>query len=156
MSIGFAFYYTLKVFIYMCILNHSLIWVCTESSGHQPVPGDQGESHPIGQADAACGETIPWWIRTQCSIPGAGSLHLQVKYPCLPLLLGRPWHNRYSSCTTNVYKLDVYAGARGFDPELRQYASRVPSPCGLTVVYKISPSLNLASRDIACTEWNRQ
>ena len=64
--------------------------------------------------------------------------------------------NRYSGCTTNIYKLDAYAGARGFDPELRQYASRVPSPCGLTVVYKISPPLNLASRDIACTEWNRQ
>ena len=30
----------------------------------------------------------------------------------------------------------LYAG--GFDPELRQYVSRVPSPCGLTVVYLIS------------------
>ena len=35
-------------------------------------------------------------------------------------------------------------------------ASRVPSPCGLTVVYKNFPPLNLASRDMACTEWNRQ
>ena len=57
---------------------------------------------------------------------------------------------------TNVYKLDAYADARGFDPELRQYASRVPSSCGLMVVYKLSPPLNLASRYIACTEWNRQ
>ena len=65
-------------------------------------------------------------------------------------------HSLYSSCTTNVYKLDAYAGAHMFDPELRQYAFRVPSPCGLTAVYKIPPPLNLASRDIACTEWNRQ
>ena len=67
------------------------------------------------------------------------------------IVLGRPWPNRYSGCT-NVYRLDAYAGARGFDPELRQYASRVPSPCGLTMVYRISPPLNLASRDISCTE----
>ena len=41
--------------------------------------------------------------------------------------------------------------------ELRQYASRVPScPCGLMVVYEIAPPLQLASRDIACTDWNRQ
>ena len=58
-----------------------------------------------------------------------------------PETKGRPWPNRYSSCTTNVNKLDAYTGARGFDPELRQYASRVPSACGLTVVYKISPPL---------------
>ena len=38
------------------------------------------------------------------------------------------------SCTANVYKLDAYAGARGFNPEFRQYASRVSGPCGLTVV----------------------
>ena len=44
-------------------------------------------------------------------------------------------------CNTNVYKLDAYA-------DRRQYASRVPFPCGLTVVYEISPPLNLASRDI--------
>ena len=56
---------------------------------------------------------------------------------------GRPWPNRYNSCTTNVYKLDAHAGARGFNPELRHYASRVPSPCGLAVVYKISPPLKL-------------
>ena len=62
--------------------------------------------------------------------------------------LGRPWPKRYtcSSCTTNVYKLATYAGERGVDPD----------PCGLTVVYKISPPLNLVSRDIDCTEWNRQ
>ena len=60
------------------------------------------------------------------------------------------------SCTTNVYKLDAYAGAHRFDPELPQYASRISSPCGLTVVYKMSTPLNWASRDIACTEWNRQ
>ena len=41
-------------------------------------------------------------------------------------------------------------------PDFRQYASRVPCPWGLTVVYKYSTPLNLASRDIACTEWNRQ
>ena len=72
------------------------------------------------------------------------------------LIEGSSWPNRYSTTcsTTNVYKLDVYAGSHGFDPELRQYASRVPSPCGLTVVYKISPPLNLAGRDIACTKWN--
>ena len=52
--------------------------------------------------------------------------------------------------------MHAYAGAHGFDPELRQYASRVPCPCGLTVVHKISPPLNLASRDITCAEWNRQ
>ena len=56
---------------------------------------------------------------------------------------GRPWPNRYSGCTTNIYQLDAYAGAHRFNPELRQYASRVPTPCGLTVVYKISPPLNL-------------
>ena len=47
--------------------------------------------------------------------------------------------------------MDAYAGARGFDPELSQYASRVPSPYELTVVYNIFPPLNLASRDIART-----
>ena len=31
------------------------------------------------------------------------------------------------------------------------YVSRDAFPCGLTVVYEISPPLNLASRDIACT-----
>ena len=55
--------------------------------------------------------------------------------------MGRLWPNQYSGCTTNVYKLDAYAGARKFNPELRQYASRVPSPCGLTVV-EISPVLS--------------
>ena len=42
------------------------------------------------------------------------------------------------------YGLDAYAGAgaRWFDREFRQYASRVPSPCGLTAVYKISQQLN--------------
>ena len=40
---------------------------------------------------------------------------------------GRPWPNRHSSCTANIYKLDAFAGARGFDPELHQYASRVPN-----------------------------
>ena len=59
-------------------------------------------------------------------------------------------------CTTNVYKLDAYAGAPGFYPEFRQYASRVSGPCGLTVVYKMSLPFNLTSLDIACTEWYRQ
>ena len=36
-----------------------------------------------------------------------------------------------------------------FDPE---YASRVPIPCRLKVVYKISPPLNLASRDKQLTK----
>ena len=57
------------------------------------------------------------------------------------------WPNRYSSCSTNIYKLDAYAGALGFGPELRHYESKVPSPCGLTVVYKMSPLLNSESRD---------
>ena len=70
------------------------------------------------------------------------------KCPCVSCLfdIDRMRPNRYSSFTTNIYKLDGYAGARGFDPELRKYASMVPSPCGLTVVYKMSPPLNLTSR----------
>ena len=36
------------------------------------------------------------------------------------------------------------------------HAFRVPCPCRLALVYKMSPPLNLTSRDIACTEWNRQ
>ena len=32
--------------------------------------------------------------------------------------VGRPWPNRYSSCTTNVYNLDDYAGAHGFNPRV--------------------------------------
>ena len=67
--------------------------------------------------------------------------------------MGRPWPNRYSIV---VLQMDAYAGARGFDPKLRQYASRLPSSCGFTVVYTISPPLNLASRDIVCTMRNRQ
>ena len=51
---------------------------------------------------------------------------------------GHPWLNLHSGCT-NVYKLNAYAGARGFNPEFRQYASRVSGPCGLMVVYNISP-----------------
>ena len=35
---------------------------------------------------------------------------------------------------------------------LRQYASRVPCPRGLTMVCEMFPPLNLASRDIACPE----
>ena len=60
-------------------------------------------------------------------------------------------HNRHSSCTTNVYNLDVYAG-------VSSVCVRVPCPYGLTVVYKVSPPLNLASLDITCTEYklNRQ
>ena len=42
-----------------------------------------------------------------------------------------------------------------FNAELRQYASRVPCICGLTAVYKMFQTLNLASRDIGCTERNR-
>ena len=37
----------------------------------------------------------------------------------------------------------------GFNPDLRQYAFRMTCPFRLTVIYEISPSLNLASRDIA-------
>ena len=65
--------------------------------------------------------------------------------------MGRPWHNRHSSCTTNVYKLDAYDEARWLNSEFRQCASMVPCPCGLTMVNNISPPLNLASRDFACT-----
>ena len=36
--------------------------------------------------------------------------------------------------------LEAYAAASGFSPDLRQYASRMSCPCGLTVVYEISPS----------------
>ena len=32
-----------------------------------------------------------------------------------------------------------------------QYAFRMPCPCELTVVYEMSPPLNLAGRDIAYT-----
>ena len=39
-----------------------------------------------------------------------------------------------------------------FNFELRQYATRVPCPCELTIVYKIVPPFT----DIACTELNRQ
>lgn len=53
-------------------------------------------------------------------------------------------------------KLDANAGARGFNSELHQYASRVSAQCGLTVVYKMPPPLNLAGRDIPCSEYNRQ
>ena len=35
-----------------------------------------------------------------------------------------------------------------FKHDLRLYASRVPCPCGLIVVYKISPPLNLARWDM--------
>ena len=45
-------------------------------------------------------------------------------------------------------KMDVFVGARGSNPELRQYASMMPCPTIL--------ALNLVSRDIACIEWNRQ
>ena len=31
-----------------------------------------------------------------------------------------------------------------------------PLPPGLTVVYEMSTSLNLANQDITCTEWNPQ
>ena len=45
-------------------------------------------------------------------------------------LLGRPWPNRYSSCTvlmsTSWTPTCMLSRERGFDPELRQYASRVP------------------------------
>ena len=49
----------------------------------------------------------------------------QRQYACQDIPWGRPLPNRYISCTTNAYKLDAYAGARGFDSELRQYASNV-------------------------------
>ena len=83
-------------------------------------------------------------------------VRLQVLVCFLFCHMGRPWLNQHStcSCTTNVYKLDASCW-HGFNPYLCQYVSRVSCPCGLTVVYEISPSLNLASRDITCTEWNR-
>ena len=64
------------------------------------------------------------------------------------------WHD--SGCTTNVYQLDAYDGARGFNPEFLQYASRVPSPCGMTVVYKNVHTIKLGKSRYRCTEWNRQ
>ena len=45
---------------------------------HQPVPVVEGEGHSIGAADAACGEEIPRRYRSQCTVPGACQLHLQV------------------------------------------------------------------------------
>ena len=39
---------------------------------------------------------------------------------------------------------------------VNDHVIRRNDPCGLTVIYKISQPLNLASRDIVCTEWNRQ
>ena len=45
---------------------------------------------------------------------------------------------------------------RGFNPDLRQNASRVICPCELKMVYKIFLPLKLTSGDIDCTEWNRQ
>ena len=38
----------------------------------------------------------------------------------------------------------------------RQYAFWVPCSCELKVIYEIPPPVNLAGRDIDCTEWNRQ
>ena len=55
-----------------------------------------------------------------------------------------------------VNRKDDYTRAQGFNPKLRQYIPRVPGTCGLTLVYKISPPLDLASWDIACSEWNWQ
>ena len=66
---------------------------------------------------------------------------------------GRPWLNQHSSCTTNKC---LHMLLYGFNPDFRQYASRVPCPCRLTVVYEISPPLNLACQDIVCTLWNQQ
>ena len=42
------------------------------------------------------------------------------------------------------YKLDAYAGAGSN----LTCASRVPCPCGLTVIYEISLPFNLASQDM--------
>ena len=60
----------------------------------------------------------------------------------------RLWLNQHSSCTNKCLQVGTL-----LTPELRQYASRVPYPCGLMVVYEISPPLNLASQDISYTEW---
>ena len=43
-----------------------------------------------------------------------------------------------------------------FNPGLQQYGSRVPCPCTLMMVYEFALPLNLASREIVCTEWNQQ
>ena len=70
-------------------------------------------------------------------------MHTTAQYICE----GLPWLNRRSSCATQVYKLDAYADARGFNDEYRKNASRVRYPCRLTVVYQNGPPLNLASRE---------
>ena len=58
---------------------------------------------------------------------------------------------RHNSCATNCLQARRLCW-RWFKPDLHQYGSRVPCPCGLTVVYEIS--LPLARRGIACTEVN--
>ena len=44
--------------------------------------------------------------------------------------------------------------SRWFNHDLRQHS--MACPCGLTVVYEISPPLHLESRHIAFTEWIKQ
>ena len=78
-----------------------------------------------------------------------------INFDSLPVELPQKF-SLVTGCTTNVNQLDAYAGARGFNPEFRQYASRLPGHCGSTVVSKMFPPLNLACRDIASTKWNRQ
>ena len=57
-----------------------------------------------------------------------------------------------STYTANVHKLDPYDVAGS----ILTYGSMIlhgfSCPCGLTVVNDIFPPLNLASRDIACTD----
>ena len=68
----------------------------------------------------------------------------------------RSWLNRHSNCTTNACLQAGTLCCRGFNPDLRQHASiMVHCSYRMAVIYVISLPLNLASRDITCTDWNR-
>ena len=45
--------------------------VSPDPDSHQPVAGDPGEGHSVGEADAAYGEEVPRGAGAQCSVPGA-------------------------------------------------------------------------------------
>ena len=77
-----------------------------------------------------CLTVIYWWLSIDSSIPCIETYVL-----CKGVVRGLI---DIVVVLLHIYKLDAYAGARRFYPELRQYASRVPNPCGLTVVYKFS------------------
>ena len=71
---------------------------------------------------------------------------------CTAAVKGRLWLNRHSSCTctTNVYKLDAYAGTGSI-----LSCANMHLWCLVPVDGKWLKHINLASQDIVCTEWNR-